>query len=139
MSPSPTSRVFRSKSMHQPVSPSSSTGPPVPPRRRKRPEESELSGRRDGDTAYDQAAVIEPADGANGRKKKKSGSTSEPAAETPQPADGPRPGAERPGPRHGAGLARPGRGGLLLRAHPGNAEAARARSAAMARAGSAAP
>ena len=36
--PSPTSRVFRSKSMHHPVSPSSSTGPPVPPRPRRRPE-----------------------------------------------------------------------------------------------------
>ncbi len=65
-------------------------------RRRKRPEESELSGQRDGDTAYDQAAVIEPADGAKGRKKKKSGPASEPAAETPQPADGPRPGEKRP-------------------------------------------
>ncbi len=74
-------------------------------RRRRRPddEESALSGRRDGDTAYDQAAVVEPADDVKGKGRRRKPATQKPAAEeeaaaapsTPA-ADGPRPGEKRP-------------------------------------------
>ncbi|MGO1167998.1 MAG: DNA translocase FtsK 4TM domain-containing protein, partial [Janibacter sp.] len=67
-------------------------------RKRSSYDDEALSGARDGDTAYDQAAVVQPADDRKGRKKKAAGAApaegTTPAA-TPE-ADGPRPGEKRP-------------------------------------------
>ncbi|WEV79452.1 DNA translocase FtsK [Janibacter cremeus] len=67
-------------------------------RRRRSAEDDALSGQRDGDTAYDQAAVVQPVDG-KGRKKKGAAASAAPAPTDPvepPPADGPRPGEKRP-------------------------------------------
>ena len=63
-------------------------------RRRRRAEDDALSGQRDGDTAYDQAAVVQPAD-SKGRKKKAASTADTAPVQTPA-ADGPRPGEKRP-------------------------------------------
>lgn len=62
-------------------------------RRKRRSADDGLSGQRDGDTAYDQAAVVQPAD-SKSRKKKAAGVTT--TAPIEQPAGGPRPGEKRP-------------------------------------------
>ncbi len=54
-----------------------------------------LSGERDGDTAYDQAAVVQPV-GRRTRKKSAAAEPPEPTTPIEQPADGPRPGEKRP-------------------------------------------
>lgn len=69
--------------------------------RRRRPsaDEEALSGERDGDTAYDQAAVVQPADDRKGRRKKGAGAappTEQTAPIDTAPVDGPRPGEKRP-------------------------------------------
>ncbi|CAM4139863.1 FtsK/SpoIIIE family DNA translocase [Janibacter anophelis] len=68
-------------------------------RRRRTFDDDDLSGERDGDTAYDQAAVVQPA--GKGRKRKRSAEPAtdevEATTETPQAeAGGPRPGEKRP-------------------------------------------
>src|SRR5699024_9730628 len=66
-------------------------------RRRRRSTDDTLTGQRDGDTAYDQAAVVQPVDG-KGRAKKKGGSSGGSARTAPieQTDGGPRPGEKRP-------------------------------------------
>ncbi|WP_435199131.1 DNA translocase FtsK [Janibacter sp. GS2] len=56
-----------------------------------------LSGARDGDTAYDQAALVQPADDRKGRKSKGAVAPVDTttASEAPE-TDGPRPGEKRP-------------------------------------------
>ncbi|WP_338748063.1 DNA translocase FtsK [Janibacter alittae] len=62
-------------------------------RRRRSAEDDALSGQRDGDTAYDQAAVVQPVDGKSRRKKGAAAATT--PIEQPE-AGGPRPGEKRP-------------------------------------------
>lgn len=74
--PSPTSRVFRSKSMHQPASPASASGPPVPPRPRRRPESVQY--RSSFDAAYgtgDEARPPSPAGSARTERSARSANT----------------------------------------------------------------
>ena len=63
-------------------------------RRKRTADDRDLSGERDGDTAYDQAAVVEPVDGGKGRKKK--GAATAETTPVDQADGGPRPGEKRP-------------------------------------------
>ncbi|NYG38519.1 FtsK/SpoIIIE family DNA translocase [Janibacter alkaliphilus] len=70
--------------------------------RRRRPDDDAASGERDGDTAYEQAAEVAPAEQPR-RKKARPASTAVPETaepdQVPAPvADGPRPGEKRPMP-----------------------------------------
>ena len=65
-------------------------------RKRSSYDDESLDGERDGDTAYDQAAVVQPADGRKDRKKKGAAAPPEDTVPVEAPADGPRPGEKRP-------------------------------------------